>query len=476
MEPSTNGNHWKLEVLRGKEVGRTFALGPGELVLGNAPGDRGALNLASEESDSSPRRMAACHASLDCSARGLTVRDLESPGGTFVNRQRILPGQARLLQPGDVLQLGGVQLKVVESTTAPVAPAPRPTITNPGPFTYVIPGGPTCRTWDDVLTASAQRWETLREELVSGRLAGFLVSIGRSDLVPAPMTPGTPDERLDAWLGRLPTTKPDRPELDVHPSKLVIRATPGGGAIRRSVQVANVGLRLMKSSARIEPAGVAWLKLEAPFVGHPFVTIEGTEVGLEVVIPDRLPAPLTAELVIDGNGGSKRVPVILEAKPLAGDPVEATSTNLSPTTSGVTVAELIARQSPLSRVVSWSFASLVVRLLVGLASGSLGADALVASGPGTPKLAGVAVMLAGLAGVAGGWLAGRRGGSRAIAGGALAGAFAGIIASAVLVATCRAVEPILGTWATSVVAVCGLWALIGAGLAGLSILVVKGKS
>ena len=57
--------------------------------------------------------MAARQAQLDLSAQGLTIRDLESPGGTFVNRQRLLPGQSRTLQPGDLIQLGGVQLKVV---------------------------------------------------------------------------------------------------------------------------------------------------------------------------------------------------------------------------------------------------------------------------------------------------------------------------------------------------------------------------
>ena len=86
---------WALEVVRGKDEGRVFALGAGEVVLGNAPGDRAAIDLAAQEAPASPRRMAARHASLECSPAGLSVRDLESPGGTFVNRQRILPGQAK---------------------------------------------------------------------------------------------------------------------------------------------------------------------------------------------------------------------------------------------------------------------------------------------------------------------------------------------------------------------------------------------
>src|SRR6185312_10803346 len=101
MDAIANGTGWKLEVVRGKDAGRIFALAAGEVVLGNAPGDRSGIDLATQEAESSPRRMAARHASLDCSPQGLAVRDLESPGGTFVNRQRILPGQARALRTGD---------------------------------------------------------------------------------------------------------------------------------------------------------------------------------------------------------------------------------------------------------------------------------------------------------------------------------------------------------------------------------------
>ncbi len=56
--------------------------------------------------------MAARHAAITSAGQDLTIRDLESPGGTFVNRQRLLSGQSRRLQAGDVIQLGAVQLEV----------------------------------------------------------------------------------------------------------------------------------------------------------------------------------------------------------------------------------------------------------------------------------------------------------------------------------------------------------------------------
>jgi hypothetical protein len=367
-----------------------------------------------------------------------------------------------------VIQLGGVQLKVV----ARASTAQPPTSPATGPFSFVVAGGTTCRSWDDFLTASAQRWEAVRDELTSGRLAAFLGSIGRADLAPSTSMPGTPDDRLDAWLGRLPTSKAARPELDVHPSRLVVRVSPGGGVVRKSVHVANVGYRLLRSTARVEPPGLAWLSIPPEFAGKPFATVDGTDLPIDVTIPETLTGPMTAELVVEGNGGSKRIAVVLEARPA---PAEVTPEAPAPA-SGATLAELIARQSPVARVATWAMAGLVLRLVVGVAGGSIGEDAMTASGPDMPRMAGVAVVLAVLGALVGAGLAARRGGSREAPAGGFAGACAGAIASAGLVAACRAIEPALGAWSTSILAVCVLWAMLGAGLAGLSTLLFKGKS
>jgi hypothetical protein len=307
------GNGWTLEVVRGRETGRVYALARGETVLGNALNGVPGLDLAHQEGDS-PRRMAARQAKLDYDARGLTVADLDSPGGTFVNRQRLLPGQARTLQPGDLIQLGGVQLKVVAgaSTTPlpkseakakvqarPIAPAPAPAVTTappprpsprptaaptptqaragPLPSAFTLATGARCRSWDDFLTVSAQRWPAMRDELVSGRLAAFLASIGRGDVAPSAQAAGTPDERLDAWLGTLPTTRPSRPELEVHPSTLKVRAIPGGGMTRASLQISNTGYRLLRTDVRVEPAGASWVKVPDASARGPIVTVDQTE-------------------------------------------------------------------------------------------------------------------------------------------------------------------------------------------------------
>ncbi|MBX6316686.1 MAG: FHA domain-containing protein, partial [Isosphaeraceae bacterium] len=162
------GSHWALEVVRGRDTGRLYTLNGGEIVLGNALGGVPGIDLADQEG-TSPRRMAPCQARLECSQAGVTLRDLDSPGGTFVNRQRLRPGQARVLQAGDVIQLGGVQLRLIHhsgaspsSPTPPPPPRPQPATTaapaGRPPLAFTLKTGPTCRSWDDFLIVSAQRW------------------------------------------------------------------------------------------------------------------------------------------------------------------------------------------------------------------------------------------------------------------------------------------------------------------------------
>ncbi len=43
----------------------------------------------------------------------LSIEDLNSSNGTFVNRTRIYPGQKKILSVGDIVQIGNVQMKVV---------------------------------------------------------------------------------------------------------------------------------------------------------------------------------------------------------------------------------------------------------------------------------------------------------------------------------------------------------------------------
>lgn len=487
---------WSLEVVRGREVGRLYAVTQGETVLGNALNGSPGLNLADQEGGG-PRQMAGRQARLDCSGPSLTLRDLDSPGGTFVNRQRLLPGQVRPLQPGDLIQLGGVQLKVVEAgrplpakpaapaSAAPAPkPAPRPAVqpasgpsapaaarsgAGSGPLSrpFVLATGVSCRTWDDFLTVSAQRWASLRDELVSGRLAGFLASLGHADLAPSPTAAGTPDERLDAWLAALPTTRPSQPELDVHPATIAVRAASGGGTTRQVLRITNTGYRLLRTTVRVDPSAASWIRVAPEFAGRPFVTVESTEVPLEVHIPEVVGAAMTGLVVIEGNGGTRTVSVQLERLPPPESIPEVSAALYG--VGGPNLVELVERQPAYRRLVLGSAGGVALRLLVAV--GSLLPFGRAAEA--FPRLSGSAVVFAALASAAAAVLASRRGERRDVPAAGFAGGFAGLLLAALVVAACRAIEPVLGTaLAQSLGSTAILWAGLGAGLAGLSLVVL----
>lgn len=456
MSARSTNNGWSLEVVRGKDVGRLFALNGGALVLGNALGAEAGIDL-SEQEGNAPRRMAAKQAQLECNAGGLILRDLDSPGGTFVNRQRLLPSQARPLQPGDVIQLGGVQLKVVSggakaATSTEPKPGVGPAKPDALPTPFHLAAGAACRSWDDFLTVAAQRWPAMREELTSGRLAAFLVKAQRPDLIPSPQTPGTPDERLDAWLATLPTTRPSRPELDIHPATLVLRVVPGGGQTRQSLRITNTGYRLLRSTIRVEPAATSWLKVAPEFSRGSIVTIDETDVALEVEIPETLDRPMSATLVVDGNGGTRRVEVRLERAAAASEVPEAGPAYVP----GFDLRSAIARRSIAVRIAAGVLAGLLLRGLVV-------AGALLS--PATP-LRGVLIVMA-LAGAAVAAVLGRvRGENRDLFPAGFAGAVGGALAAAVMVAATEALEPRVITSAP--VFACLFSAALGAVLAGAS--------
>ncbi|HXC97837.1 MAG TPA: FHA domain-containing protein [Verrucomicrobiae bacterium] len=96
----------KLVVNSGPARGREFELKPGINSLGRA------FNCDFRLDDPS---VSGAHAQIVVDAFSVTVKDLHSTNGTFINRSQIREG---FLQPGQVVSLGGVEMIYVADTAA----------------------------------------------------------------------------------------------------------------------------------------------------------------------------------------------------------------------------------------------------------------------------------------------------------------------------------------------------------------------
>ncbi len=101
----------RLVVVRGERANVAFPLMPGKNYLGRTGEKPIDMDLTGQEPIEriwTSRQ----HAVVEFEDGGLAVEDLVSLNGTFVNRTRLHPGQPRGLQPGDIVQVGTVQLRV----------------------------------------------------------------------------------------------------------------------------------------------------------------------------------------------------------------------------------------------------------------------------------------------------------------------------------------------------------------------------
>ena len=224
--------------------------------------------------------------------------------------------------------------------------------------------------------------------------------------VPRPEPGQSPDERLDDWLARLPTTRSSAPELDVHPETLIVRASTGGGVVQQKLQITNVGYRLLRGSVRIESQGRGQIRVAASSGADSFVTIDQTELSIEIEPGDAVAKTSSGTslgaVIIDSNGGTKRVEVRLERS--------AQPQLIPAATAGSNSIDLHAWTQPLSdrvaalplarRLVVGPLALMTFRLLVAL-------SALIpplpggAASPGQLRLDAIALLLAAAGIVAG---------------------------------------------------------------------------
>jgi hypothetical protein len=104
----------RLEVVRGEKLGVSFVVLEGRNLIGRTVVTPVDLDLTGQEPAErvwSSRQ----HACLIFDGKSVILEDLNSLNGTFVNRQRVFPGQQRVLAPNDVIQVGTVQLRLLIS-------------------------------------------------------------------------------------------------------------------------------------------------------------------------------------------------------------------------------------------------------------------------------------------------------------------------------------------------------------------------
>ena len=102
----------KLVVLRGQRVNAEYPLYEGDNYIGRA--DDQAVDIDLEDQEPPDRIWSSRQHALIAYEDGLlTIEDLNSTNGTFVNRMRLYPGQKRTLLVNDIIQVGNVQLKVM---------------------------------------------------------------------------------------------------------------------------------------------------------------------------------------------------------------------------------------------------------------------------------------------------------------------------------------------------------------------------
>jgi hypothetical protein len=102
----------KLVVLRGMKIDTEYPIYEGRNTVGRFADKPVDIDLVSQES-TEQIWCSRQHAVVTFEKGNVVIEDLNSLNGTWVNGVRIYAGQPRQLRPGDVVQIGTVQMKLV---------------------------------------------------------------------------------------------------------------------------------------------------------------------------------------------------------------------------------------------------------------------------------------------------------------------------------------------------------------------------
>jgi serine/threonine protein kinase len=108
----------RLVVLRGLRLGVEYPLCEGPNLVGRAGEHLVDVDLTEQEAEAD-LRSSRMHARITVARGRLTIEDLKSANGTFVNRVRVPPEQQHPLRANDVIQIGRVQLQLKAGSGCP---------------------------------------------------------------------------------------------------------------------------------------------------------------------------------------------------------------------------------------------------------------------------------------------------------------------------------------------------------------------
>jgi hypothetical protein len=103
----------RLLVVRGAKPNWEYPVYEGVNILGRS--DEKPADIDLDILEAGPDRVWSSrqHAAITWEAGKCVIEDLNSANGTYVNRARVRPGEKRALQPGDVVQIGEIQFKLL---------------------------------------------------------------------------------------------------------------------------------------------------------------------------------------------------------------------------------------------------------------------------------------------------------------------------------------------------------------------------
>jgi pSer/pThr/pTyr-binding forkhead associated (FHA) protein len=104
----------KLQVVRGGRKGQEFPLEDGNNLVGRWDPETGAFPEVDLDQDDPEAKISRKHALIRFEGGKITVEDIGSLNGTYVNRQpRLMPGNPVELKTGDEIIIGKTFLKLI---------------------------------------------------------------------------------------------------------------------------------------------------------------------------------------------------------------------------------------------------------------------------------------------------------------------------------------------------------------------------